>query len=468
MSPKPPPAGGAAVDALLDPAFLENATAQPMSEVRRLRREAEQQEVNLSYTRRLLQGRLDIVRREVQRRAEHDGRSLVDLLPEILSEKGRGPAHGLGRHQTVQPHAPEEYENWVNGLTGSIDMSDISDLSDAKLEKAARALAEAESGLSERRRGVQQVMDGLAAELGRRYRDGEADVAALLADEGRRGPPRRSWRGRGWPENPVLVEVWRSGFFESAHRGSLVVLDADGAVSFAAGAVDRPILPRSSNKPVQATALLAAGWMPRSPAELAIGAGSHNGEDGHRELVAAMLAAVGLDPEALACPPALPQHELTRAHWLAAGRPPDRLAMNCSGKHAAMLSACVAAGWPTDGLSGPRAPAAAGDRGPPGRGRGGARHRRRRRRVRRAAARAVGDRSGARGAVAGAGARGKQRSIGGRRHARGTLVRGRQRPRGHRPDARRPGAAREGRRGRGARGRRSRPWCGRAEAGRRR
>ena len=63
MSPKPAPAGGAAVDALLVPQFLENATTQPMSEVRRLRREAEQQEVNLSYTRRLLQGRQDILRR---------------------------------------------------------------------------------------------------------------------------------------------------------------------------------------------------------------------------------------------------------------------------------------------------------------------------------------------------------------------------------------------------------------------
>jgi hypothetical protein len=73
----------------------------------------------------------------------------------------------------------------VNALTGGIDLSSIAELSDAKLEKAARALAEAELGLSERRRGVQQVMDGLAAELGRRYRDGEADVAALLADEGR-------------------------------------------------------------------------------------------------------------------------------------------------------------------------------------------------------------------------------------------------------------------------------------------
>jgi hypothetical protein len=185
MTAPTPAAGGAGVDELLDPSFLAGVEDLPMADVRALRHRAEQEEVNLSYTRRLLQGRLDIVRRELQRRAEHDGRSLVDLLPEILSEKGRGPAHGLGRHQTVQPHAPEEYESWVNGLTGSIDMSDISDLSDAKLEKAARALAAAESGLSERRRGVQQVMDGLAAELGRRYRDGEADVAALLADEGR-------------------------------------------------------------------------------------------------------------------------------------------------------------------------------------------------------------------------------------------------------------------------------------------
>jgi hypothetical protein len=182
---KPSPAGGVAVDALLDPAFVEGVVGQPMAEVRRLRRQAEQEEVNLSYTRRLLQGRLDIVRRELQRRAEHDGRSLVDLLPEILAEKGRGPAHGLGRHQTVQPAAPEEYESWVNSLTPGVDLSAITELTDAKLEKAARALTSAESGLSERRRGVQTVMDAVAAELGRRYRDGEADVAALLADEGR-------------------------------------------------------------------------------------------------------------------------------------------------------------------------------------------------------------------------------------------------------------------------------------------
>jgi L-asparaginase II len=132
------------------------------------------------------------------------------------------------------------------------------------------------------------------------------------------------------------------------HRGALVVLGADGEVLAEVGNVGRPILPRSSNKPVQASALLACGWTPRSGEEVAIGAGSHSGEDRHRQTVAGMLAAVGLTTEDLGCPPALPLHESTRAHWLAAGRGAERLAMNCSGKHAAMLSACVASGWPTE------------------------------------------------------------------------------------------------------------------------
>src|SRR3712207_6853997 len=112
-----------------------------MADVRRLRRQAEQEEVNLSYTRRLLQGRLDIVRRELQRRAEHDGRSLVDLLPEILAEKGRGPAHGLGRHQTGQPAAPGVAESWGNGLTPDVDLSAVPQLPHADLERAAPAPA---------------------------------------------------------------------------------------------------------------------------------------------------------------------------------------------------------------------------------------------------------------------------------------------------------------------------------------
>jgi L-asparaginase II len=127
------------------------------------------------------------------------------------------------------------------------------------------------------------------------------------------------------------------------------VLGADGAPLLEAGDVTRPVLPRSSNKPVQATTYLQAGWTPRDDRELALAGASHNGEDDHRRLAADLLSAAGLTPDDLGCPPALPGHEATRAQWLVAGRAPERLAMNCSGKHAAMLAACVAAGWPTAG-----------------------------------------------------------------------------------------------------------------------
>ncbi len=166
----------------------------------------------------------------------------------------------------------------------------------------------------------------------------------------------RAGSSSAWPDAPVLVEVVRSGFLESVHRGAVVVVGPDGEVRWSAGDVTRRVLPRSANKPVQATTYLASGWRPGSGEELAIAAGSHTGEDGHRDRAAAILAAAGLEPAALGCPPALPGHEPTRAAWLVAGREPERLAFNCSGKHAAMLATCVAAGWPTEGYLDPQHP----------------------------------------------------------------------------------------------------------------
>lgn len=58
---------------------------------------------------------------------------------------------------------------------------------------------------------------------------------------------------------PVLCEVVRSGFVEGRHRGSLVVLGADGSVQPALGDVTSPVFPRSSNKPMQAAGVLRAG-----------------------------------------------------------------------------------------------------------------------------------------------------------------------------------------------------------------
>jgi L-asparaginase II len=89
---------------------------------------------------------------------------------------------------------------------------------------------------------------------------------------------------------------------------------------------------------------------------LALAAASHSGEDFHVAGVRAILASAGLTEEALQCPPDYPLDEKANRAMIAAGAEPDRIHMNCSGKHAAMLATCVAAGWPTDSYRDPDHP----------------------------------------------------------------------------------------------------------------
>lgn len=154
---------------------------------------------------------------------------------------------------------------------------------------------------------------------------------------------------------PVLAEVVRSGFVEGHHRGSLVVLDPGGDVEWALGAPEAPVYPRSANKPFQAAAMLAAG-LALSGERLALAASSHSGEPFQLDLVRKMLAEHGLTETDLGCPPDLPLDPEEAERYLAAGHPRSRVAMDCSGKHAGMLAACVANGWPVDGYLEPGHP----------------------------------------------------------------------------------------------------------------
>ncbi len=146
-----------------------------------------------------------------------------------------------------------------------------------------------------------------------------------------------------------LVEVVRSGFRECVHRGSAVILGADGEVVVGLGGeIHTPIYPRSANKPLQAVAALRNGFAPTSPEELAVASSSHAGEADHIELVAALLARYQLGVDQLQCPSDLPGNELARAELIAAGELPSPIYMTCSGKHSAMLATCVVNDWPLE------------------------------------------------------------------------------------------------------------------------
>jgi L-asparaginase II len=142
-----------------------------------------------------------------------------------------------------------------------------------------------------------------------------------------------------------LAEVVRSGFVEGLHRGSVVVLDASGAVLDSVGDVKSPMLPRSSNKPLQAIGMLRSGLRLVDPADLALVCASHYGEDHHVARVRALLRSAALDETALRCPPDLPLHRPTAEAVLRSGGGRSRVQMNCSGKHTGMLLTCLASGW---------------------------------------------------------------------------------------------------------------------------
>ena len=141
----------------------------------------------------------------------------------------------------------------------------------------------------------------------------------------------------------VLAEYVRDGVVESVHRGYLLALNADGSVNLALGSSEQLIFPRSCVKSIQGAAMVRAG-LKLAPRLLALGCSSHSGTAEHLSAVREILSLAKLDESALQCMLDKPLGEEERRAW--ADKEPTRIAMNCSGKHAAMLLTCVTNGWP--------------------------------------------------------------------------------------------------------------------------
>jgi len=142
--------------------------------------------------------------------------------------------------------------------------------------------------------------------------------------------------------DPVLVEAWRGGVLENAHRAAYAVVDASGALVESAGDIERPVFARSAVKPLQALPLLETGAAARyglGPAQVALCCASHSGEPAHVEAVAALLARGGIAPGCLACGTQVPMGEEAARALFASGQAPTPLHNNCSGKHAGFLLA---------------------------------------------------------------------------------------------------------------------------------
>lgn len=157
----------------------------------------------------------------------------------------------------------------------------------------------------------------------------------------------------------VLAEVWRGSASESVIRGHAVVVGADGALVAWAGDPESLTTLRSAVKPLQAQGFLRTGAYDDLGAgddELALACASHQGEEIHVATARRLLARAGRDESALACGPQWPGSPEAARALAAAGMGPGPIHNNCSGKHAAMVAACVVAGFPVEGYSNPQHP----------------------------------------------------------------------------------------------------------------
>ncbi len=154
----------------------------------------------------------------------------------------------------------------------------------------------------------------------------------------------------------LLGKVVRNGVVEAEHHGAVAVVDPDGRLVASMGDIDRLFYGRSSLKPFQARASRDMGALANGPS-LAVACASHGGLPVHVAYVRQMLAEVGLTEELLQTPPSWPMSEAQGRRYAVAGENgPLRIWHGCSGKHAAMLQACVASGFPIETYLDPEHP----------------------------------------------------------------------------------------------------------------
>lgn len=165
------------LDQVLDEEFLDGIDEIDIDELRSRRQMAVDVEKELSYYRRLLHGRMDLLRFERRRRTGEESRSLIDSLAEILSDPSRGDGHDPRRMilDTDIPPLPDIGRREVDAVLGDHVLVKLDTVDDEGLASALEAVQAIESEISDKRQQVQQVADLLSAQIAERYRSGNAE-----------------------------------------------------------------------------------------------------------------------------------------------------------------------------------------------------------------------------------------------------------------------------------------------------
>jgi hypothetical protein len=169
------------IDIVRSTDFVEGLETISVDDLRRRRKICSDLDVELSYYRRLLHGRMDLLAFELRRRRGEEQRTLLEALPEILAD-GEAVPEGFPQRQVevAVPRIPEQGRRAVDRALGDDFLTRLPDLPVEELAEIQERLTEVEGEVSRQRRDVHRVYDRIQEELTRRYREGLVSIDELL------------------------------------------------------------------------------------------------------------------------------------------------------------------------------------------------------------------------------------------------------------------------------------------------
>ncbi len=167
--------------------YLDDLPGRGVAELRSLRADCRSVETSLSYLRRLVQGHQDIVLGELERRRTggdaDDVSALVDRLPQILADRIRGPGSGRLPSSIESEEPSGRLAERLAAIEAAVPLEEVASVEIERLEGSAADFTALEVEVSALRRAMFDRIDAVEAELTRRYRDGEAQVDDVLAEQ---------------------------------------------------------------------------------------------------------------------------------------------------------------------------------------------------------------------------------------------------------------------------------------------
>lgn len=159
------------IDRVLKPEFVEDLDTLDLPELRERRDLTEDVESQVSYYRRLLHGRMDLLDFELRRRDGTEEKTLLEALPEILAKGMILGTEPTLRHIEVMPPIPEERgKRLIDKIMDDGVLVQLPELTNEEITDALEGLRDFERQLSLQRKQLFLVIDRIQEEIVARYR----------------------------------------------------------------------------------------------------------------------------------------------------------------------------------------------------------------------------------------------------------------------------------------------------------